>query len=236
VAKSIAIGMPLVEMMFSRFFEGFLELEGVQDCPRKLVIGNVIAAAYEQIARWFVEETTCDYLLTLEQDHRFPRNLLARVANYEDPIVGALYYTRHEPHQPVPGVPYPEDWNRPEVWAGDWSGIRATPLWPSLERDWRQEGGLNRVLFTGLGCTAIRRDVLEDWPKDRPYFADDWWPELGVHRSCDVRFCHEAAKLGHFTYLDCGLVLPHMTVREVTAETYWTGLRKRARELGLSPV
>lgn len=234
--NSIAVGMPLVEMMYSRFFDGWTQLKGMEDVPKKLVIGNVIAGAYEQIARWFLEERSEDILLTLEQDHRYPPNLLERIANYspEHPIVGALYYTRAEPFQPVPGVPMPDDWNKPGVWEGDWSDIRATPLWPSLERDWRQRGELQRVLFTGLGCTAIRREVLEAWDKSIPYFADDWWPPLQVHRSCDVRFMHEALKLGFPTYLDCGLVLPHMTVREVTSETYWQRLEARARELGIS--
>jgi len=233
----IAFGMPLLEMMFSRFHVGFMDVEGMAALPRKYEIGNVIAGAYENIARWFLEDTDADVLLTLEQDHLFPPNLLERVQNYdmgEFPIVGAHYHQRAEPYTVVAGVPYPEDWAREEVWDGDWTGIRATPPWPSLEHAWRTEGKLQRVLFVGLGCTAISRAVLEDWPKDEPYFLDDWWDGLAKHRSCDVRFCHRAAQLGYPTFLDCGLRLPHMTVRPITEGDSDALLERRARELGIT--
>jgi hypothetical protein len=188
------------------------------------------------MTRWFLEETDADVLLTMEIDHLYPRNLIERIQNYDMeqfPIIGALYYTRYAPHQTVPAVPYPEDWNKPEVWDGDWTDICATPLWPSLEKQWRDEGKLNRVLFVGLGCTAISRRVLEDWPKNEPYFMDDYWEPMMSHRSCDVRFCHKALKLGYPTYLDCGLVLPHIGIQEVTDTTHRDHLKKKAAELGL---
>ena len=76
--------------------------------------------------------------------------------------------------------------------------------------------------------------MLEDWDKSKPYFMDDYWEPLQVHRSCDVRFCHEAAKLGHYTYLDCAMVLPHVGIQEVTDTTYWEALEKKAKELGIA--
>lgn len=232
--NTIAIGMPLVESMSSRFFESWLETKIPFEVPKKVVIGGMIPGAYDMIARWFLEETDCDVLLTMEQDHRFPANVLERVANYEEPIIGAHYYTRYPPFRSVASVPHPEDWNTPGVWAGNWSNIRPTPIWPSLDRQWRREGTLNRVLWVGLGCTAIRRDVFEDWPKNEPYFMDDWDPDQARHRSCDVRFCNIAAKLGFPTHLDAGMVLPHMTVQEITAETYESDLRQKATKLGIS--
>jgi hypothetical protein len=237
MANSIAIGMPLIECMFSRFFVGWTQLQGTEEIPKKFEVGNVIAGAYDKIARWFLEETDRDVLLTMEQDHLYPPNLFERVANYDleqFPIVGAHYNTRAEPFQPVAGVPYPEHWNDADVWEGNWDPIRATPPWPSLDKAWRKEGKLQRVLFVGLGCTAISRRVLEDWPKDRPYFMDDYWGPLQVHRSCDVRFCHEAAKIGYPTFLDCGLRLPHMTVRPITDENHDAELRQQATRLGLA--
>ena len=233
----IAIGMPLIEAMFSRFFVGFMQVQDMEPVPKRYEVGNVIAGAYEKIVGWFLEETDADVLLTVEQDHLFPPNLLERVRNYdmkEFPIIGAHYRARAEPHQVVAGVPYPEDWNREEVWEGHWDDIRATPPWPSLERAWREEGKLQRVLFVGLGCTAISRRVLEDFPKDRPYFADDWWEPLAAHRSCDVRFCHEAMKIGYPTFLDCGLRIPHLTVRPITDEDGDAHLARKAAELGIT--
>src|SRR6266480_7460708 len=104
--NSIAIAIPAVEQMYARVLVNWLQLDpSPKDCPMKVEYGNVIAGAYDKMARWFLEETDADVLLTLEIDHLYPRNLLERVANYDMenfPIIGSLYYTRYEPYQPVP--------------------------------------------------------------------------------------------------------------------------------------
>ena len=236
--NSLAIAIPAVEQMYARVLVNWLQMKPAPGSfPMKVEYGNVIACAYDKMARWFVEETDADVLVTMELDHLYPRNVLERIQGYDMnkfPIVGAMYYTRYEPYPPVPGVPYPEDWNKPGVWEGDWDAIKATPIWPSLEKQWIAQGKLQRVLFTGLGCTAISRKVFEDWDKSKPYFADDWWGPLATHRSCDVYFMHNALKLGYPTFLDCGLTLPHIGIQEVTDKTHWEHLEKRARELGLT--
>ena len=231
MTNSIAVGFPVWEAVSSHFFQSVMELEIPPGTPTKVIIGNLIAEQHERIARWFVEETQTDYLLLLEQDHRFPRNLLARVANYQDPIVGALYWTRMEPYYPVALVPKPEYWEQPGVWEGQWEGVDLTPLWPSLEDRYRA-GGLNRVCAIGMGCIAIRRDVLEDWPKDRPYFANHY--AFGKYWTDDVWFSCQAAQLGHYSYVDCDLEIPHMGLRDVTYDTHRAHLERRAMELGIS--
>jgi hypothetical protein len=126
-------------------------------------------------------------------------------------------------------VPYPEDWNREEVWRGDWSDVKLTPLWPSIEDDYRKDGGLNPVCAIGMGCIAIRRDVLEDWPKNEPYFANHY--EFGKYWTDDVWFCCCARQMGHGVYVDCGLELPHLGLREVDHQVHRAYLHKRAAEL-----
>lgn len=229
--NSIAVGFPVWESVVSHFFQSVIELEIPPGIPRKVIIGNLIAEQHERIARWFVEETQADYLLLLEQDHRFPRNLLARVANYQEPIIGAMYYTRMEPHYPVALVPRPEHWERPGVWEGQWEDVELTPLWPSLEDCYRQ-GGINRVCAVGMGCIAIRRDVLEEWPKDRPYFANHY--EFEKYWTDDVWFCCQAAQLGWATFVDNDLEIPHMGLRDVDYRVHRAHLERRAMELGVS--
>lgn len=228
--SSIAIGIPCWQSVATPFFQSVMELEIPPDVPRKVIEGNLVAEQHELIARWFVEETRADVLLLLEQDHRFPRNLLARVANYTDPIVGALYYTRQPPYWPVALVPKPDHWEGEDVWKGEWDGIELTPLWPSLEDRYRGQG-LNRVCAVGMGCIAIRRDVLEDWPKGEPYFQNHyefrrWWTD-------DVWFCARAAQLGYGVYVDGDLELPHLGLRDVDYRTHRTHLERRAMELGV---
>lgn len=229
MGSALAVGFPVWESVSSHFFQSVMELELSAAAEVKVIVGNLIAEQHELIARWFVEETRADYLLLLEQDHRFPRNLLDRVANYQDPIVGALYYSRREPYFPIALVPKPEFWQKEGVWEGQWEGIELTPLWPSLEDRYKAEGGLNRVCAIGMGCIAIRRDVLEDWPKDRPYFANHY--EFGRYWTDDVWFCAQAAQLGHYTYVDCDLKIPHMGLRDVDEHVHRSFLERRAMEL-----
>lgn len=230
MGNTIAVGFPVWESVSSYYYQSVLELQLGPETPRKVIIGNLIAEQHELIARWFVEETTADGLLLLEQDHRFPPNLLERVANYQDPIVGALYYTRKEPYFPTALVPKPQFWEKPGVWEGQWEGVELTPLWPSLEDKYRSEGGINRVCAIGMGCIWIRRDVLEDWPKDRPYFANHY--EFGRYWTDDVWFCCQAAQLGYHSFVDNELEIPHMALREVDAAVHRAFLERRAMELG----
>lgn len=230
--SSIAIGIPCWQSVATPFFQSIMELEIPADVPRKVIEGNLVAEQHERVARWFVEETTADYLLVLEQDHRYPPNLLARVAEYEAPVVGALYYTRREPYWPVALVPRPEHLGREGIWEGRWDDVELTPLWPSLEDQYRRERGLCRVSAVGMGCMAIRRDVLEDAPKNAPYFSNHF--EFGKHWTDDVWFCCEAQQRGYEVFVDTAVELPHMGLRDVDYRTHRTHLERRAMELGVS--
>jgi cellulose synthase/poly-beta-1,6-N-acetylglucosamine synthase-like glycosyltransferase len=250
VSNSIALGFPMLETCFARFFAAIvehLELPPPSVVPRHCEIGSIVPDARNNIVRWFLEETRADYLILVDQDHRLPSNLLERVANYEEPVVGALYYARTEPHSPIALVPNPRRqrpdgepvnlWNDPAVWGGNWEVDSLVPLWPSLEKDWRAEGKINRVLVVGGGCLAIRRDVLEAWPRELPWFNFSYVAGAGAHRAAtvgeDVWFCRECARQGHGVYLDAGVKIPHMAVREVDDTTYWARLQRMALELGL---
>jgi hypothetical protein len=231
VGNSIAVGCPVWQSVSSQYAKSLWEeLEIPSGTPKRMEIGNLIAEQHERIARWFVEETRADVLLLLEQDHRFPRNLLERVANYTEPVVGALYYARHEPYFPVALVPKPDDWNKPGVWEGEWEDVELTPLWPSLEEEYRK-GGLNSVCAIGMGCIAIRRDVLEEWPKGAPYFANHYG--FGKYWTDDVWFCCRALQRGYRIYVDCDLQIPHIAEREVNHGVHMAYLERRAMELGL---
>lgn len=244
--STIAIAMPLVEAMYSRFFERWLTLElpPPSQLPRHVEVGGAITDARNRCVRWFLEETDAERLLFLDQDHPFPVNLLERVANYVEPVVGALYYGRHEPYHPIAIVPHPRWdggdgvmvknlWQLPSIWRGEgWEADKLTYLWPGLESAWRQEGALNQVLAVGAGCMAIRRDVLTGWPQGRPWFT---FETTGAGQAVgeDVYFCREARRAGHDVFLDSGVVLPHLTVRSITHADYIAHLRRRATEAGI---
>lgn len=232
MSRSVAVGFPVWQSVDSPFFESVMELELGPDVRRKVIRGNLVAEQHERIARWFLEETTAEILLVLEQDHRFPRNLLERVREYDAPVVGALYYTREEPYWPVALVPRPPAHELDRVWRGDWSGIELTPLWPSLEDAYRERRDLCRVSAVGMGCMAIQREVLEDWPKSEPYFANHH--ESGEYWTDDVWFCARAQQLGHEVFVDTGVEIPHLGLRDVDHRTHRSHLERRAMELGIA--
>ena len=237
MTRSIALGLPCWQSVATPYYASVMGLEIPPGTPVNVLEGNLVAEQHERIARWFVEETSAEVLVLLEQDHRFPANLLGRVAEYEDPVVGALYYSRREPYFPValvPRPPLPEHVDSETVWRGDWSEIELTPLWPSLEDQLRGEPGLHPVCAVGMGCIAIQRQVLEDWPKSEPYFADHY--EFDRYWTDDVWFCCRALQLGHGVYLDTGVELPHMGLRDVDHRTHRTHLELRAMELGVRAV
>lgn len=237
--SSIAIGIPCSRLIYGEFLQAILQLRVPPEVPRKVLLGTVVHTAHNELVKWFLEETRAQRLLLLETDHQFPPNLLERVANYTQPCVGALYYLREPPFMPLAFVPNPRHKqpdgehvnhiNNPDVWAGDWSGGKLTPIWPSLEREWRRLRQLQRVSVVPMGCTAIRRDVLEGWPAGTPYFLQDYYD--GQVRTDDVYFCHQLALQGHQVFLDCALELPHMSLRPVTHLDYWAWLRERAEQL-----
>ncbi|OLE23426.1 MAG: hypothetical protein AUG49_15945 [Catenulispora sp. 13_1_20CM_3_70_7] len=229
---SIAVGFPVWQSVASPFFSSVMELELPPEVPRKVIEGNLVAEQHDRIARWFVEETRSDYLVILEQDHRFPRNLLARVAMYDEAVIGALYWTRMAPYFPTALLPHPDHQDHPGVWEGQWEGIELTPAWPSVEDQWRADRGLHEVCAIGFGCVAIRRDVLEDAPKDAPYFQNHH--EFGKHWTDDVWFCCQARQRGYGVWVDSELELPHLGLREVDYRTHRSHLERRAMELGVS--
>jgi len=139
---------------------------------------------------------------------------ISRIMSHDvdKPIVGALYFGRHE-------------FGRGQCADGFASDVENAVL-----HDYNQIGGLREQRWVGTGMTRIHRSVMEkmkaaaetEWPHilpknkegqpDRPvgYFTPDI-----VGQGEDVAFCLRAGKLGIPIYLDTGLVCLH------TGETHF---------------
>lgn len=164
-----------------------------------------------------------DYAVFMEHDHVFPTNVLERVARYQDPVVSAFYVQRLEPFWPVSIVPKPEHWEDPRMWRGEgWARHKQTFLWPSLMEEWLAEGQLQQVLATGMGLTAIRRDVVEAFP-ERP-FVHPSGDDAAQSMTFDVIFCRDARRMGFDVYQDFGVELPHITPHPVTSRDHMAAM------------
>lgn len=131
-----------------------------------------------------------DRMLFLEDDHDFQPDMLFKHSHYSQPVVGGVYVQR-KVEEPLP-VFY------------NWDNGRHNALRPSKEQMARmfEHRGLHEVDVVPMGCTSIRRDVLENWPEGIPMFFSPVNPANGATMSDDVWFCRKAQEQGYQIYVD----------------------------------
>lgn len=146
-----------------------------------------IAAKYNQ-ARVMTLEGGYDALMTIEADMIPPENALQRLDRVEADIVYGLYVSRHGKH------PWLSMMNVTEQVRGS----------VGMGETWQERGAMwGKVVDTagvGLGCTLIRRDVLEAIPfrvRDQ-WIANDWY------------FAIDAREMGFSQKHDCSVVCGHI--------------------------
>ena len=71
--------------------------------------------------------------------------------------------------------------------------------------------GYHPVDVVGMGATAIRRDVLENWERPKmPWFQNRNAPGTNGMVGQDVLFCMEAKRQGHPVHVDSALFAEHI--------------------------
>ena len=138
-------------------------------------------------------------LLILEHDHEYPVDVFRKHAAYKEPIVSGSYILR-DIEKPFP-VFYNWDTARHNV-----VNLDAAQLNKMFTHR-----GLYEVDVAPLGCTSIRRDVLENWPKDQPWFSSFTNP-VGATISHDVFFCRVAQDNGWTIHVDTSLQVKHLVL------------------------
>ena len=152
-------------------------------------------------------------LLVLETDMLCPPDTLLRHMAHSEPVVGSLYFTHYPPYLPVASVKHKR-------------GYRS--LLPEEIRQLAVAGeGVYPVESVGLGCTSIRRDVLEGWPKHLPYFQSRYSQGANMmgenafgEVSHDAWFCAQVRKQGYQIYLDPSIRCDHLSKVRVNLTTY----------------
>jgi hypothetical protein len=178
---------------------------------------NTMVTAALQIPGW-------NYILFMEHDHTFPTNTLELVGEYSDPIVGALYFNRvAEDPQPVV-----YKWNPTRTAIGRLQPYQMAPI---LEKK-----GLYEVDVVPMGCTAIRRDVFENWPKDLAWFASPTSATNGKAMSDDVYFCRHAQDQGYPIKVDSRIIPKHWGLIGIDERMYVSWFRQMQKEGKTAPV
>lgn len=180
---------------------------------------QLVVSALEDDVPW-------DYLLIIEQDMIMPPGLMERVGSYTDPIVGCMFFGRVMDNQrAIPGY-----------WTDDGFFRRMSDEEAGYLLD---NPGLHSCGAVGMGCTAIRRDVLEQWSEDRwPWFQTPVTKELAWGH--DVWFCKQALEQGWGTVVDTQFCAEHLgtwrsgpkTFRARRVYDQWT----RDQEKVLKPI
>ena len=138
-------------------------------------------------------------LIVLEHDHEFPLGFLRKMAAYKEPIVSGTY-TLRDIENPLPVV-------------YNWDAARANALQPTAAqvKHMLDNPGLHEADVVPMGCTSIRRDVLENWPEGQPYFSSYTNAALSTITH-DVFFCRLAQDHGWQPMIDTSLLVKHYTL------------------------
>lgn len=222
--------------------------------------GALTDANRNRIAKYFLEETDCDYLLQMDDDVRLDRPLgavLETLLGHGAPIISGIYYRGSDPFGPIAFV-YAKKENGPR--SGYVSLI-----------DWEPDSMI-RVDAVGMGCTLIHRDVfekmqeefviVENWrgelrwehprnlekntaPTDRVLTIEEMKEEmddamlpfyaLSYSRTEDFYFCENAKELGYDIWLDTSIEADHLQTWPVNRSDFVRARREGDKRRGKEP-
>jgi cellulose synthase/poly-beta-1,6-N-acetylglucosamine synthase-like glycosyltransferase len=193
----IAVGIPMDELMFSRFFIHFLELDIMPwDCTICLQ-DTYLSEARNKIHNRFLEEKNYDHLLMLDSDVIPPPNLIETLLGHNKAMVGGWYKKKEKfPVKNVDGV-VTGYMSRPVVYSYK-DGSFTELLNPGK--------GLEKIGGAGAGCWLMRRDAAEAVGKD---------PYGDSARGEDLRLCRMLMEKGIDMFVDWSLDCQHTGVFSV---------------------
>jgi GT2 family glycosyltransferase len=148
-----------------------------------------IAGARNSIVRRALDSGS-EWVLFIDDDHVYPSDLLYRLLEHDEDVVGSLYLRRAQPFAPVAFSERGED--------GLYQSIDLTEL-PSE--------GLLKVKAIGASGLLIKCEVFR--AIEEPWFE---YGRVGTwDASEDIIFCEKAEQAGFNIYVDLAAQLGHMT-------------------------
>lgn len=141
-------------------------------------LGTLICNQRQELAREAIA-AGADWVLYLDSDMRFPKDVISRLLAHGAPVVAANYATRRAPVQPV---------------AFRHSGlserVHTTP----------ESAGLEPVFAVGMGVFLVKADAFAGLPL--PWFQIGWAPALGDFVGEDIHFCRLLGEHGLTVLID----------------------------------
>lgn len=169
----------------------------VDEVSLNFITGTYIASARQDFAFEAIRQEV-DYVLWLDSDMRFPRDVFYRLLLHGKELVGVNYSTRGVPPKFVAiktigdkvGKKPMRCPTRPQPADGSEGGSR----------------GLEEVEAIGFGVTLMRTSVLhrlhDPTGEKGPWFMNSWIPETKRRIGEDVYFCRLVRESGGKVYVD----------------------------------
>lgn len=148
-------------------------------------VGTYVHRAREQLVRE-IAQMGAHYILWLDSDHDFPKDLLIRLLAHDKAMVGINYATRGVPVRYVgikrASIDHPDD--------------------PALLETTEESTGLEETEALGFGAVLMKTAILPTLPEDGPWFFFEYNFEEGIHVGEDVYFCRLVRQAGWEIHCD----------------------------------
>lgn len=157
---------------------------------------NLICHSFMQLSR-----NKDDVIIMLDSDHQHPADILARLSQRPEGVVGALAFRRSPPHEPMFFV------------RGDDGRLR-------------KPGEFEPVVYecdaVGTGAVAIKRWVLDELMRQgHNYFFRYQYTDTDWRSSEDMYFAQICENAGIKHHVDCSLETPHLRTQQIVSEDWY---------------
>lgn len=201
----LRVAIPVADRIYNHCLDSLYELKQCRDFryDSDLVINNRATPA--RIARGVpyidmlrnalvAEPGDYDYMLCVDTDIAFTVADIKRLVEHDKDIVGAAYPYKDSPNVYV---------------CGCWGEIKG--LVKKENNLTRLSPGMQKVDWTGMGCTLIKKCVLNNPKWKRNWFRRPFIEVMGEERQPgeDIGFCMKAQELGFEIWADCDCGIEH---------------------------
>ena len=204
----IAFAMPLEETLFTHFFTAWLEMEQYR-VPADVAItttGSFTWIARNGLAKQFMDNTKCEYLLFLDSDTVPPVqfDFITRLMGHGKDVVSGWYNVKKTQ---MPTVYMFDHWDE-EAKTPFWKQFDAVPedtTAPVCRCGKRHAQHIQKVDVTGAGCLLIHRSVFEKVSKP-------WFGHFEGGGTEDMYFAWKCRELGIDWYVDWAVHAAHIGI------------------------
>lgn len=186
----VAWGLPLDELMFSKWFVNFLSLPMMPWDINLIAQSTYLPDARNIIHRNFLEGCDAQWLVMLDSDVMPPPNFLEKLLSYKLPMVGGWYRRKGAENDPV-------------VYDFQGMGENGRMVWTARKEPGK---GLEKVDGAGAGCWLMHRKVAE---------AIGTEPYDMLRGGEDLDLCLKVTQAGFDIHIDWDIACAHAGVMYV---------------------